>query len=172
LRRDLLRRSDFFGDVRDDLGLAHWFCHLVSFSSSELGVAGASARLKEYEPRTASTIRGESAQRKKKHLKSHNSRGFQRCDSMELVCVQIIDGPNTAREMSRVWALIAVAIAQALARRRLGALHDERPCLRQLFSNEGATGLCTVVFLPFIFHEENTWQTGRHWKSNLRPAWQ
>src|SRR6202166_1009070 len=33
---DLLGRAHFFGDVRDNLGLAQWFCHLVSFSSSEL----------------------------------------------------------------------------------------------------------------------------------------
>src|SRR6266699_419493 len=36
LRRDFLRRPDLVGHVRDDLGLAHWFCHLVSFSSPEL----------------------------------------------------------------------------------------------------------------------------------------
>src|SRR4029077_19163479 len=36
LRGDLLGRAHFFGDVRDNLGLAQWFCHLVSFSSSEL----------------------------------------------------------------------------------------------------------------------------------------
>jgi len=34
--------------------------------------AGASANLKEYEPRTASTIRAESAQRKKKHTNKQN----------------------------------------------------------------------------------------------------
>src|SRR5579864_7553913 len=36
LRGDLLGSAHFFGDVRDNLGLAQWFCHLVSFSSSEL----------------------------------------------------------------------------------------------------------------------------------------
>ena len=41
LRRDFLRRTEFAGHVRDDLGLAHWFCHLVSFSSSELSVPSA-----------------------------------------------------------------------------------------------------------------------------------
>src|SRR5579863_9369178 len=36
LRGDLLGCAHFFGHVRDNLGLAQWFCHLVSFSSSEL----------------------------------------------------------------------------------------------------------------------------------------
>src|ERR1700680_1663590 len=36
LRGDLFGCAHFFGDVRDNLGLAQWFCHLVSISSSEL----------------------------------------------------------------------------------------------------------------------------------------
>src|SRR5579863_5869459 len=36
LRRHLLGRADFVGDMRDDFGLAQWFCHLFPFSSSEL----------------------------------------------------------------------------------------------------------------------------------------
>src|SRR3984957_10692359 len=36
LRGDFLGSAHFFGDVRDNLGLAQWFYHLVSFSSSEL----------------------------------------------------------------------------------------------------------------------------------------
>src|SRR5215472_5119484 len=36
LARHFLWRANFVGHVCDDLGLAEWFCHLVSLSSSEL----------------------------------------------------------------------------------------------------------------------------------------